>query len=431
MKRILIIVALLAIGGAAAYGILNRTDGSAGAAPPLAGAPPAADALARGEYLTRAADCEACHSVPGADQPFAGGVAFALPFGTLYSTNITADAATGIGAWSDEDFVRAVREGIRPDGTHLYPAFPYTAYTGLSRADVLAIKSYLFSLPRVNAPNRANELKFPFNQRWAVGFWNAAFFKSARFAADPEKSAALNRGAYLATALGHCGECHTPRNFAFAPEHRHALSGADMLGWRAYNITPDPTYGIGAWSDEDLAKYLTRGHAEGRGSAAGPMGEAVERSLQYLHPEDTAALVAYLRSVPAQRGAHPVIAGVQLAPPSPAEAPKADSALTEGRQLFAGVCASCHQWNGRGLETHYAALQGSRGINDPNGLNVTEAILHGVKLKIADTEVFMPAFGAGYSDSEVAALSNFVIAQFGNRSGQVTPQDVALRRSGQ
>ncbi|MEA3149591.1 MAG: hypothetical protein QOD56_530, partial [Gammaproteobacteria bacterium] len=215
MKRLLIAVVILAAIGAAAYVALNRTDVSAGTAPVIAGAPASADVLARGEYLTRAADCAACHTVPDAHRPFAGGVAFKLPIGTIYSSNITADTTNGIGGWSDDEFVRAVREGVRNDGQHLYPAFPYTSYTQLSRSDVLAIKAYLLSLPAIKQANRANDLGFPFNQRWAMGFWNAAFFKSQRFAADPSKPADWNSGAYLATALGHCAECHTPRNLGF------------------------------------------------------------------------------------------------------------------------------------------------------------------------------------------------------------------------
>src|SRR5271165_3842600 len=288
MKRFLIVVVALAVIGAAVYAMLNRADADAGAgaAPEIAGAPAAAAVLARGEYLTRAADCIACHTPAHSDKPFAGGVAFRLPVGTLYSTNITADAATGIGSWSDDEFVRAVREGVRRDGRHLYPAHPYTSYTQLSRSDVLAIKAYLFSLPAIREANRPNALRFPFDQRWAIGVWNAAFFKSQRFAADPAKSAQWNSGAYLATALGHCGECHTPRNAGFGLERSQTLAGQEMLGWRAYNITSDPAYGIGSWSDADILEYLTTGHADRRGSAAGPMGEAVAHSLQYLHQQD-------------------------------------------------------------------------------------------------------------------------------------------------
>ena len=259
---------------------------------------PTAELIARGEYLTRAADCAACHNVPGGE-PFSGGVAFKLPFGTIYSTNITADRETGIGTWSDDDFVRALHRGIAKDGTHLYPAFPYTSYTGLSRDDAVAIKAYLFSLPPVHAPARPADLTFPFNQRWTMRFWNLAFLDEHRFRPDPARSAEANRGAYLATALGHCGECHTPRNFAFALRPSKQFAGTVLQGWKAYNISPDRQSGIGSWSDTQVADYLRTGHAQDRGSAAGPMGEAVSNSLQYLSAQDITALVAYLRTVQA------------------------------------------------------------------------------------------------------------------------------------
>jgi mono/diheme cytochrome c family protein len=432
MKRFLQVLAVLLVVGAGLYVFLNRSDPSEGEAPVLAGAPADAALLVRGEYLTKAADCIACHTVAGKGEPFAGGVPFVLPFGTIYSSNITADAATGIGGWSDDQFVRAVHDGVRADGQRLYPAFPYTSYTALSRKDVLAIKAYLFSLPKVNQPNRPADLGFPFNQRWAMGFWNAAFFKSERFAPDASKPPAWNQGKYLATALGHCAECHTPRNFAFAMKSGESLSGESIQGWRAYNITADPKNGIGAWSDAELAAYLSSGHADGRGSAAGPMGEAVEHSLQYLRPEDTAALVSYLRTVPAKTGKDPV--EIDPKPPwavaASAAAPAASTAEGHelGLRLFAAACASCHQWNGQGQQTSNASLLGTRGVNDPLGANVTQMILQGVNMRVHEREVYMPAFGKAYTDAEVAALANYVIAQFGNKQAAVTPEFVAKQR---
>jgi mono/diheme cytochrome c family protein len=433
MKRLLAAVLLLIVVAAVAYLILNRTDAAAGAAPALAGAPASADTLARGEYLTKAADCVACHTVAGSAKAFAGGVAFRLPFGTIYSSNITADPDTGIGRWSDDEFVRAVREGVRNDGQHLYPAFPYTSYTRLSRDDVLAIKAYLFTLPKINQPTKANDLQFPFNQRWAMGFWNAAFFKSQRYAADPSKSPQWNSGAYLATGLGHCAECHTPRNFGFGLEHSQELTGEELQGWRAYNITPDTEHGIGSWSDAELAAYLKSGHAPGHASATGPMGEAVSHSLQFLNDEDIASLVVYLRSVPAHAGKHPVEVNLKPAPAlaSTDAMPGGDSATAhaQGLQLFEGACASCHQWNGKGQQTPYASLLGTRGVNDINGANVTQAILQGVDMRVAGNNVFMPAFGSAYTDTEISALANYVIAHFGGKEGTVTPEEVAKRRN--
>jgi mono/diheme cytochrome c family protein len=432
MRRAFVVLIVVLVIGAAGYFWLNRTDGSEGQAPALVGAPAAADVMARGEYLTKAADCVACHTAPEGGKPYAGGLPFVLPFGTLYSSNITPDAETGIGRWTDDDFVRAVQHGVRNDGQRLYPAFPYTSYTGLSRADVLAIKAYLFGLPKVAQPNRPPALAFPFNQRWAMGFWNALFFKDERFVADPAKPAQWNSGAYLATALGHCAECHTPRNVAFGLEHRNALAGAPIEGWRAYNITSDPAHGIGAWSDAEIAGYLSTGHAEGRGSASGKMGEAIEKSLQYLRPEDMAALVAYLRTVPAREGKDPISVDPKPAPAlaSNLAAPGSDRAGggAQGLALFEGACASCHQWDGAGQQVAHASLLGARGVNDPDGVNVAQVILHGVQRRIADVDVFMPDFEHAYSDTEVAALANYVVGHFGNKKGTVTPDKIAALR---
>ncbi|MDM0121717.1 c-type cytochrome [Variovorax arabinosiphilus] len=434
MKRLSMVIVALLVVGAALYVFLTRSDTSPGQAPVLAGAPADAAVLVRGEYLTKAADCIACHTVAGGKgQPFAGGVPFKLPFGTIYSSNITADPDTGIGRWTDDQFVRALHDGVRSDGQRLYPAFPYTSYTQLSRSDVLAIKAYLFSLPTVSQPNQPADLSFPFNQRWAMGFWNAAFFKSERFVADAAKPAEWNKGAYLATALGHCAECHTPRNLAFALDKGNDLAGAELQGWRAYNITSDPKAGVGAWSDAQLASYLSTGHADGRGSAGGPMGEAVEHSLQHLKAEDVAALVTYLRSVPARQGKSPIDIDTKApwAVTASAAAPAGNTAEGHemGLKLFAAACASCHQWNGKGQQTPYAGLLGTRGVNDPEGANVTQMILQGVNMHVGKNHVYMPAFGKAYTDTEVAALANYVMAQFGNKAGRVTPEMVAEQRT--
>ena len=258
-----------------------------------------ASLVERGEYLAKAADCMVCHTKPG-DKEFAGGLAFKLPFGTLYSTNITADKDTGIGNYSDQDFLNAVQRGKRHDGAMLYPAMPYPSYTYMTDEDLLAVKAYLFSLPPVRAPAPENTLAFPFNQRWAMLFWAAVFNPDTRFAPDTSKSPEWNRGAYIAEALAHCGECHTPRNLGFALDNRKKFAGAVTAGWRAFNISSDKATGLGNWSDEALVSYLATGHALGHGTASGPMGEAVDHSLSQLAPEDTRALAVYLRSVPPQ-----------------------------------------------------------------------------------------------------------------------------------
>ena len=379
--------------------------------------PVTAALIEHGEYLTRAADCAACHHAHNG-KPFAGGLPFKLPFGTIYSTNITADRETGIGSWSDDDFVRALHRGIAPGGRYLYPAFPYTSFTAMNRDDALAIKAYLFSLPQQHVANKENDLSFPFNQRWGMAFWNLAFLRDRRSAPDPTQSAAVNRGAYLATALGHCGECHTPRNLAYGLEGGREFAGDVLVGWRAYNITSDQRFGVGAWSDEQLASFLSSAHAQGHGSAAGPMAEAVENSLQYLTSEDTSALVAYLRTVAAQTGE------VNTRPAPDAQEPQDEL----GRHVFEGGCANCHQYSGDGRQTVYASLAGSRSVNDPDGANLTQILLHGAKYRFKDQNVYMPSFGPAYSDAELAAVANYVIAHFGGKTGHVAPQDVAKQR---
>lgn len=384
----------------------------------------------RGKYLTAAADCAACHTVPGG-KPFAGGVAFVLPVGTIYSTNITADAKTGIGDWSDDDFVRSLHQGVAKDGSNLYPAFPYTSYTGLSRDDAVAIKAYLFSLPSQNAPAKENTLAFPFNQRWGMKFWNVAFLDQKRFKPDPALSDVENRGAYLATSLGHCGECHTPRNLAFALSGKE-FAGAEIRGWRAYNITPDKGTGIGGWSDDEIASYLANGHAEGRGSASGPMAEVIANSTKFLTKEDIASIVAYLRRVTPRTGDDDV--KVAAAPQSMltstawAAAPGgAEGGL--GAKVFQGACASCHQWNGKGQQTSYATLAGTRAVNDPQGVNLIQVLLEGSDLRSVHQAAWMPKFGAAYTDAELAAVANYVIAHFGGKEGKVTPEAVRERRA--
>lgn len=433
-RAILTILGIVIVGAAAfaAYAWFTVRDGKETDAPqPAAAGAPAAitDPVARGEYLTRAADCAACHTVPGG-QPFAGGLAFKTPFGTIYSTNITADKDTGIGNYSDDEFVRALHAGVRKDGQPLYPAFPYTSYTALSRDDVLAIKAYLFSLAPVHAPAKTNQLSFPFNQRWGLSMWNALFLKKERFQPVEGKSPAWNRGAYLATALGHCGECHTPRNAMYAMKRHQALAGEVLQGWKAYNISSDKTYGIGGWTDQQLTDYLSKGHASGRGTASGPMGEAVEYSLRYLTPEDIGALVAYLREVPPQQGAagSEVNERPPLALASNAVAPGADELAQGGlgQHLFQGACAGCHLWNGQGRQGDAAALLGTRSANDPQAHNLTQIILQGSSLHGQAT---MPSFGHAYTDAEIAALGNFVLTHFGGKPAALTADEVAKRRA--
>ena len=379
----------------------------------------------RGAYLTRAADCVACHT-SGGGKEYAGGLAIRLPFGTLYSTNITPDKETGVGNYSDQDFLDAVRRGVRRDGARLYPAMPYASYSYMTDADVLAIKAYLFSLPPVHAKAPENTLTFPYNQRWAMIFWSALFNPDTRFAPDSDRSPEWNRGAYLAEALAHCGECHTPRNLAFALDNRKKFAGALTAGWRAFNISSDKATGIGGWRDEDLVAYLAIGHADGHGTASGPMGEAVDHSFSQLAQEDIRAVVAYLRTVPPT--ASPDLPAT-LAPPAPASHRQGGgTADARGKMLFEGACVSCHGWTGESPISSFATLTGALAVNDPSGTNVVQVVLSGTKRLTPEHAVSMPAFGSAYSDAEIAALANYVTARFGSKASQVTAQEVAELR---
>ncbi len=370
-----------------------------------------ASVVERGAYLARAADCMVCHTTAGGKE-YAGGLGFKLPFGTLYSTNITPDKETGIGNYSDQDFLAAMHRGIRRDGARLYPAMPFTSYTYISDADALAIKAYLFSLPPVRAAASENTLMFPFNQRWAMGFWSALFNPDTRFQPDTSKSPEWNRGAYLAEALAHCGECHTPRNLT--------------AGWRAFNISSDKTTGVGAWRDDDLVSYLSIGHADGHGTASGPMGEAVDHSLSKLAPEDIRAVVAYLRSVPPTASTD---LPATLAPSAPASHRDGGGAPDpRGKMVFEGACVSCHGWSGESSISPFATLTGAWAVNDPGATNVAQIVISGTKRHTPEGAVSMPAFGNAYSDVEIAAVANYVTARFGSKPAHMTAQDVAALR---
>lgn len=390
--------------------------------------PRGAALLERGRYLTVAADCAACHTINGG-KPFAGGLPFRLPFGTIYSPNITPDRTNGIGAWSDAEFVRAMRSGVGRHGEDLYPAFPYTSYALLSTDDILAIRKYIATLAPADTPSKINELVFPFNQRRVMRSWKILFLTRRPFVDDASRDARWNRGAYVVQGLAHCGECHTPRNLMFARKQDEALSGGEVDGWKAWNITPDRDTGIGGWSSVDIAAYLSSGHAPGHGSATGAMRQAVDLSLSKLSVQDVDAVVAYLRTVPARR------VGPEAAVVTPTAAVRASGPWNPARderslgsRIFAGACASCHGWNGTGQQNSRAALLGSHSVNDPAGANVVRVVLEGSAAPGDVPQTAMPAFATAYSDVEVAAVANYVIGHFSGKRGTVTPRQVRKAR---
>ncbi|MCP9628976.1 cytochrome c [Rhodopseudomonas palustris] len=428
MTRILTIIVAVLIVAAALAGWFFFWPATLTPVAASSSQPSGAALIARGAYLTTAADCESCHTAPGG-KPFAGGRAFKLPFGTIYSTNITPDAATGLGQWSDAEFVRALHQGIGRAGEDLYPALPYTSYALLSTDDVLAIRAYLATLRPVATQPPANTLSFPFNQRFVLRAWKLLFMPTQPWQPSPERDAQWNKGAYLVEALAHCGECHTPRNFMFAMKRNQKFAGAVVDGYKAYNITPDAETGIGRWSDAEISAYLATGHAPGHGGASGGMAEAIKFSLGRLPREDIAAITAYLKTVPPQRSTlspqvntNPATLA-SAAPWVPGDSSGADPT---GLRIFASACASCHGWDGSGRQTGNASLRGARSVNDVEGVNVVRTVLQG--FSVSSPTGSMPAFAAAYSNDEIAAVTNYVIGHFGGKPGRVTPQDVKAAR---
>jgi len=384
--------------------------------------PATADAVKRGAYLVQAADCISCHTASGGES-FAGGREFDLgSMGKLYSPNITPDKETGIGTWTDDDFRAALQLGIGKGGTHLYPAFPFASFTKLSDDDALAIKAYLFSLKPVHSATPANAMNFPYDQRWLMAYWSWLFDSNERMKSDSSKSPEWNRGRYLVEALGHCGECHTERNFLQATSGSKALGGAITQNWKAYDITSDKS-GIGGWTDDELASYLSTGFAKDHGPASGPMAEAISNSLSRLPTEDVRAIVTYLRST------QPVASTVEVASADGSTAAQSTEAnLAYGRSVFARSCANCHKLDGSGTQSQYEALKGSETVSDPQATNLTQIVLDGSNLQLPNGHVQMLGFGKGLTDVDIAAVVNYVSQQLGGHSANLKPQDIAARR---
>ncbi|MDN7184175.1 cytochrome c [Caballeronia sp. SEWSISQ10-4 2] len=430
-------VLALAVAGVSFHTLIQSAQAQNGAAEPVVvqrDTQAGAELIKRGEYLARAGDCVACHTADKG-RPFAGGLPINTPFGTIYTPNITSDPDTGIGRWTDADFVRAMHEGIGKSGERLYPAFPYAEYTKVTDSDVLAIRTYLNTLTPIHYTPPRNELSFPFNQRWLMVFWNMFNFKEGRFVPDPQQSAEWNRGAYLVGGLAHCEECHTPRNFTQGLKTSERFSGAELSGWHAFNITPDKNAGVGAWTDDELTQYLAAGVAHGRANAAGPMADVVQNSTQYMTPEDLRSMVVYLRSVPAQSGGDTRPRDSFGKPTSVDITAMRGTSISgvNGAQLFIANCATCHSWTGEGRGGNAAGAYPSLIHNSVVGAsaanNLTMVMLHGVDRETKNSMAFMPAFGNELSDEQIAAISNYVTKTFGNPQSTTSADQVAKLRS--
>ena len=372
--------------------------------------------IERGRYLVELADCAGCHNQPGG-KPYAGGLALETPFGKILAPNVTPDRETGIGAWSDEDFVNALLNGRGDHGKRLYPAMPYPYYTKMSRDDALTIRAYLATVEPVQHDVVSNQLPFPFGIRTGLLAWNWLFFTPGRFEPVTGKSAEWNRGAYLVEGPGHCGACHTANNFLGGDETSHALEGGVLQGWFAPNLTGDAHRGIGGWSVDDLVAYLKTGHNRIT-AATGPMSEVVVDSTSHLSDDDLRAIAAYLKSLPGQdRGPKPVAA--------------TEPAMRAGKAIFVDQCNACHTSSGAGVPNMFPALKDSAAVQSADPTNLIRIVLDGARSVATDaapTAPGMPAFDWKLSDDQVAAVVTYVRNSWGNAAAPVSSGEVKKLR---
>jgi mono/diheme cytochrome c family protein len=381
--------------------------------------------IERGRYLALAGNCASCHTT-GAGEFMAGGLAFETPFGRIYSTNITPDADTGIGNWTGPQFLNSMRHGVRPDGEHLYPVFPYTAFTKVTDEDVAALFTYLKSIPAVSQEAPENDLSFPFNQRPLMSVWKAMFFDDGVYEQDESQSAEWNRGAYIVEALVHCGACHSPRNYLGAEHSDMAMTGGVYIDkvpggalrpWSAPNLTSAPS-GLGLWPLEEVAAYLKTGR-NSYVETFGPMNEVLLNSTRYLSDEDVNAMSVYLKSLPSKEGESSAVAN--------------DSVLGMGRTLYNLHCGTCHLPTGLGDEESAPRLGGGSLVvqaSDPASL--INVILDGPELPDPPLPTKrrkpMEDFRYLLNDEEIAALASYLRSAWGNTGGAVTAEQVAEQR---
>ena len=371
--------------------------------------------VATGEYLARAGDCIACHTTPGGAL-FAGGRAMPTPFGTLYSSNITPDADTGIGRWSADDFYGTMHSGRFPDGGLLYPAMPFGSYTKVTRADSDAIFAYLRSVPAVKKPNREQDLRFPYDNRSLILGWRTLFFEEGEYQPDPGKSAEWNRGAYLVLGLGHCSMCHSPINALGGTSESTEFQGGliPMQNWYAPSLTSNKEAGLGEWSIEEITDLLRKGVSP-RGAVYGPMAEVTYNSLQYLNDADVRAMAIYLKSL--AEGSPPAAAFSAI------PAPETSLLLHFGQTVYERNCANCHAVDGRGMPPDYPPLAGNPSIQMESAVNPVRMVLNGgLPPGTAGNPMpyGMPPFAQNLSDDEIAAVVTYIRAAWGNRGSAVS-----------
>jgi mono/diheme cytochrome c family protein len=371
--------------------------------------------IQNGRYLASAGDCESCHTAPGG-KPYAGGRPVPTPFGIIYSTNITPDPDTGIGAWSEDDFYRAMHQGIDRQGERLYPAFPYPWFTHMTRGDVDAIKAYLDTVKPVREVNRESKLGWPFSMRSMLAVWDKLYLDAKQFRPDPKRSAQWNRGKYLVDGPGHCGACHSSKNMLGHADTSHPMQGGMAEHVFAPNLGAGERDGLGGWTREDIVEYLATG-SNRYATAAGPMAEVVQASTQHLKQRDLEAMATYLKSLEGPE-------------PETPNAPDQDTMRT-GAALYVDDCAGCHMNDGAGIANAFPPLRASSAVQAAKPDLLIAVILEGARspaTRAKPSGLMMPAFNGKLDDAEVAALTTYIRNAWGNRGSDVSKGDVAKLR---
>jgi mono/diheme cytochrome c family protein len=379
-------------------------------------AQPSAELIAHGKALVDAGDCASCHTADPA-KPFAGGKRIDTPFGGIYSPNLTPDRETGIGAWSDDDFRRALREGVAPDGSRYYPAFPYPNFTKLTRDDVLAIRAYLATLTPLRNSPPPPDLRWPLNYRVVMQVWNNLFFRPGIFQPSQQKSATWNRGAYLVEGVAHCGACHTPKNLFGADRRGEPFGGGLVQGWFAPRLDGAARSGLKSWSADDIVEYLQSGR-NGHSHAGGLMAEVVVNSTSRMSEPDLRAMAVYLKDLPAGATEPPVATHTQ-------------AEMADGERIYKGACIACHEADGSGAPRIYPPLPGNANLKSADPTSALRIILDGaqtVTTPRAPNTGSMPAYREKLSDQEIADVANFIRNSWGNAAPIVTPAQAAEAR---
>jgi mono/diheme cytochrome c family protein len=376
---------------------------------------PSAEVIARGKALTEIGDCASCHTADPA-KPFAGGKRIDTPLGGIYSPNLTPDPDTGLGRWSDEDFVRALRYGVAPNGSRYYPAFPYPNFTKLIREDILAIRAYLATLAPVRNAAPSPELRWPLNYRALMRGWNYLFFKPGIFQLDQSKPADWNRGGYLVEALAHCGACHTPKNFFGADRRGQAFAGGRAAGLFAPRLDGAARSGLKSWSVDEIVEYLQSGR-NAKSHAGELMSEVVLNSTSKMSDADVRAIAVYLKALPA-------------GPPEPDVTPPSPEQMARGEKIYRPACIACHEADGSGAPRIYPPLPGNANLQSADPMSTLRIILDGaqsVTTPRAPNKGSMPAYPA-FSDQEIADVATYIRNAWGNAAPIVTPEQVAKAR---